>query len=418
MVALGEGQAPPAHRDLSSTRPAWVRYFSSKPTVQDAVIAALLAAASIWGVLAHIQVDIPEGGSEAANRSLDALGIGLILLQTIPLAWRRRAPLPVLSIVAAALFLFSLLDYPRSLAAFGFLMALYTVAAHRDRRTSVPAGIGCALVVLLILLMSKEALEPDAFIAEYLLLGATWFLGDSLRARRGQVVLLEDRATRLEREREDRAQRAVAEERRVIARELHDVVAHNVSVMVAQAGAAQRIFDAQPGEARDALSAIEEMGREALVEMRRLMGFLRTDTDDEAARSPQPGLNNLEVLVKQVREAGIPVSLKIEGDPRPIPAGLDLSAFRIIQEALTNVLKHAGPARVEVVVRYRQDHLEILVADDGTGLHGQPDSLRPRYGHLGMRERVALFGGELRTGERPGGGYEIAASLPLDEEAS
>jgi signal transduction histidine kinase len=410
------GMAPPGHDGAG--RYAWVKSLSMKPLAQDTLFAVLLTAASLVGVVTHFHVDIPEGGSDGPGRSLDALGIGLILLQTMPLMWRRRAPVLVLAVTAAALFLFSVLGYFRSLAAFGFLVALYTVAAHRDRRKSVPAGVAAGVVVFLILVTGKEPLEPDALIAACLFVGAAWFLGDGLRIRRGQVVLLEDRATRLEREGEEVTQRAVGEERRVIARELHDVVAHNVSVIVAQAGAAQRIFDTQPVEAQGALGAIEELGREALVEMRRLMGFLRTDTDDEATRSPQPGLNNLEVLVRQVREAGIPVMLKIEGVPQPVPAGLDLSAFRIIQEALTNIVKHAGPARAEVVVRYEEARLEILVADDGTGPNDQPDGPRPRYGHLGMRERVALFRGELRTGPRPGGGYEVAASLPLNGGAS
>lgn len=419
MVGVEQGQAGTASPRHSGAPPVpWTRHLFAKPLMQDTLIAVLLTGASLVGVVTHLQVDIPEGGSETAGRSLDALGIGLILLQTMPLAWRRRAPVPVLSVTAVALFLFSLLGYFRSLAAFGFLVALYTVATYRERRTSIPAGIGCAAVILLILLMGVEPLEPDALMAEYLFLGTAWFLGDSLRIRRGQVVLLEDRATRLEREREEQTQRAVAGERRVIARELHDVVAHNVSVIVAQAGAAQRIFGTQPGEALGALGAIEHMGREALVEMRRLMGFLRTDTDREATRSPQPGLNNLETLVGQVREAGIPVMLRIEGTPRPVPAGLDLSAFRIIQEALTNIVKHAGGARAEVVVRYGESRLELMIADDGAGPDKDLASTRPRYGHLGMRERVALFGGELHVGAGPSGGYQVAASLPLDGRTS
>lgn len=419
MVAVEQGQAGTANAGHDGAGPyAWAKSLSSKPPVQDSSLAVLLTAASLVGVVTHLQVDIPEGGGDVAGRALDALGIVLILLQTMPLAARRRAPISVLSVTAAALLAFSLLGYFRSLAAFGFLTALYTVAAYRERRASIPAGMASGLVILVILMMGKEPLEPDALIAECLFLGAAWFLGDGLRIRRGQVVLLEDRATRLEREREEQTQRAVAGERRVIARELHDVVAHNVSVIVAQAGAAQRIFGTQPGEALAALGAIEHTGREALVEMRRLTGFLRTDTDQEATRSPQPGLNNLEVLVRQVQEAGVPVTLRIEGIRRPIPAGLDLSAFRIIQEALTNIVKHAGSARAEVVVRYGESRLELMIADDGSGPTSDPDITRPRYGHLGMRERVALFGGELRVGAGPRGGYQVVASLPLDGKAS
>jgi signal transduction histidine kinase len=261
--------------------------------------------------------------------------------------------------------------------------------------------------------------EPDTIIAEALIIGAAWSLGDGLRLRRGEVVQLEDRASRLEREREEWARQAVAQERRVIARELHDVVAHNVSVIVAQSAAAQRVAHDHPAEAVATLGAIEHTGRAALAEMRRLMGLLRTETDRWGARSPQPGLDNIEALIGQVRDAGLPVTLRIEGRPRSLPAGLDLSAFRIVQEALTNALKHAGPAQAEVVLSYEGHRLMVTVDDDGFGRNGNGGGIaRPRYGHLGMRERVALFGGTLTVGARAGGGYRVAASMPLDGESS
>jgi signal transduction histidine kinase len=388
----------------------------ARPMAQDALIAAVLTATSLIGVMAHLHIDLPESGAET-GRPLDPLGITLVLLQTVPLMWRRKAPVLILSLTTASLFVFSLLRYFPSFAALGSLVALYTVAAERNRRISIPAGIVGGLVVLLIVIVGEEAVELAAIIAECLIVGVVWFLGDSLRIRRAQMVLLEDRARRLEEERELQAQRAVAKERRVIARELHDVVSHNVSVIVAQAGGAQRIFATQPEEAAGALAAIERLGREALVEMRRLMGFLRTEADRTGSRSPQPGMNNLHILVAQVVRAGVPVELRIEGTPRPLPAGLDLSAFRIVQEALTNVLKHAGSARAEVIVRYGEDRLELTVNDDGWG-QGVDGGSRSSYGHLGMRERVALFGGELLVGPRPGGGYRVAASLPLDREDS
>jgi signal transduction histidine kinase len=389
----------------------------ARPMVQDTLIAAVLTATALIGVVAHLPVDLPEGGGDVVRRNLDPLGIALVLLQTVPLVWRRKAPVSVLSVTTGALFLFTSLGYFHSFASFGFLVALFTVAAYEDRRTSIRAGIAVAIVVLTILLIGREPVELDTIIAEYLIVGAVWFIGDGVRAQRGQVVQLEDRATRLEREQDELAQRAVSQERRVIARELHDVVAHNVSVIVAQAGAAQRIVDTQPAEASAALGAIEHTGRAALVEMRRLMGFLRTEIDRAVTRSPQPGLGDLDVLVTHVQEAGLPVTLRIEGTPRPLPAGLDLSAFRIVQEALTNVLKHAGPARASVVVRYEESRLWLTIDDDGFGPNGwRAGRSQPRYGHLGMRERVALFGGELRLGARPAGGYRVSVSLPLDGE--
>jgi signal transduction histidine kinase len=418
MPSVGELDAPirqGRHPPFASIG-AMTRVLFARPMVQDTLIAAMLTATSLIGVLAHLHVDIPEGATDIARR-LDALGIALVLLQTVPLVWRRKAPVLVLSVITASLFMFSLLGYFPSFVALSFLVALYTLAAERDRQTSIPAGIAGGLVVLLIAMVGHDAIEPAEIIAECLIVGAVWFLGDSLRIRRAQMVLLEDRAKRLEQERELQAQRAVAQERRLIARELHDVVSHNVSVIVAQAGGAQRIFASQPEEALAALAAIERIGREALVEMRRLMGFLRTEADRTVSRSPQPGMNDLHFLVSQVVKAGVRVELKVEGTPKPLPAGLDLSAFRIVQEALTNVLKHAGSARAEVIVRYGEDQLELTINDDGWGPHGDGES-RPRYGHLGMRERVALFGGELLVGPRPGGGYRVAASLPLDGEPS
>src|SRR5919198_620019 len=385
----------------------WSHLFG-RPMVQDGLTAAGLAIASMVGLIAHVPVEVLEGAGDVPLQGLDALGVGLVLLQTGPIVWRRTAPVPVLAVTLGALLTFSFLRYPPSLASFGFLVALYTVAAYRVRRVSVPAAIAGGMGALVIFFVPGRPVAPDALGAGYLIVGAAWFLGDGVRIRRGHVVQLQDRATRLEKEREERAEQAVTEERRVIARELHDVVAHNVSVIVAQAGASQRIFDSHPEEARAAIRAIEHTGREALVEMRRLTGFLRTEDDGTLARSPQPGLRDVPALVAQVEDAGVAVEYRVEGPPRALPAGLDLSAFRIVQEALTNVIKHAGAARATVVVRYSESRLEIRVTDDGLGPPGGPVSdSRPRYGHLGMRERVALFGGELRVGPGPGGGYQV-----------
>lgn len=397
--------------------PGAIRRVLSHPIWQDTVIAALLTTASLIGLLVHLHVDLPEGGADPVNQPLDTVGVVLALLQTVPLVWRRVVPVVVLAICSSAMFLFFFNGYLPSFASFGFLVALYTVAAHRGRRISIPAAFASAAVVLVIMLGSREPFELDAIFAEGLALGAVWFIGDGLRTKRTQVLTLEDRATRLEHEREEAAQKAVSEERRVIARELHDMVAHQVSVIVAQSAAAQRVIDAQPDEARAALGSIEESGREALVEMRRLLGLLRTDDDRPDVRQPQQGLDDIGTLLAQVREAGLPVSLTFEGRPRPLPAGLDLSAFRIVQEALTNVLKHAGQASATVVIRYGRSWLDLTISDDGSGTaRGDVDPFRARYGHLGMRERVALFRGSLRVGPRATGGYEVAARLPMDAD--
>ena len=394
-----------------------IRGALSRPLWQDTLIASILTTASLIGLLVHLHVDLPEGGTDARNPNLDTLGVVLALLQTVPLVWRRVAPVLVLAVCSLAMFLFFFLGYLPSFASFGFLLALYTVAAHRERKVSIPAAVASVVVVLLLLIGSKEPIELDAFFAEGLVVGAVWFIGDGLRTKRSQVTTLVDRTTRLEREREEAARKAVTEERRVIARELHDMVAHKVSVIVAQSAAAQRVIDDDPEEGRFALRSIEDSGREALVEMRRLLGLLRTQDDRPDVRDPQQGLDDIGTLLSQVREAGLLVRLTVEGAPRPLPAGLDLSAFRIVQEALTNVLKHAGPADASVVIRYAESSLHLTITDDGCGFDAEDaDPLRARYGHLGMRERVGLFGGSLRVGPRPGAGFEVVASLPLDTD--
>ncbi len=393
-----------------------LRSWWTRPIVQDASLAAILTATSLIGVVNELHVDLPEGGNDVASRSLDLLGIGLVVCQTVPLVWRRRTPLLVLSGISAALFLFMSLGYLPSFASIGFLVALYSAAAYCERPASIVAGVGSGVVVLLILLVGKEPVELDTVIFECLIVGAAWSLGDGLRMRRGQVLRLRDRAAQLEHDREVLAERAVAQERRVIARELHDVVAHNVSVIVAQSGAAQRIHGSHPEEALHALEAIERTGRGALVEMRRLTGFLRTADDHSESHTPQPGLGDVPDLVQRVRGAGLPVTLTVEGSVRTPPAGLDLSAFRIVQEALTNILKHAGPASSTVTIRYEERRILLTIDDDGVGTQRRPNDNRLRFGHLGMQERVALFGGWLRTGSSPSGGYRVDACLPLDDD--
>jgi signal transduction histidine kinase len=247
-----------------------------------------------------------------------------------------------------------------------------------------------------------------------------WVLGDSLRTRRAYYAELEERAARLEREREAQAKVAVAAERARIARELHDVVAHNVSVMVVQADGAAYVLDTAPEQSREALATISDTGRQALAEMRRLLGVLRTGEPARAgdAYVPQPGVDQLADLVDQVRGTGLTVDFKVEGTPRPLPSSVELTAYRIVQEALTNTRKHGGPS-VEANVRltYGDGELALLAEDDGRGAQrelyedGGADGLG--QGLIGMRERVGMVGGRLRAGPRPGGGFRIDAVLPL-----
>jgi len=243
-----------------------------------------------------------------------------------------------------------------------------------------------------------------------------WVLGDSVRYRRAYYAALEDRAARLEAERDAQAQVAAATERARIARELHDVVAHNVSVMVVQADGASYALDNDPGKAKEALAAIAATGRQALAEMRRLLGVLRHDDGTDPGRAPLPGIAQLGELLEQTRAAGLPVTLTVEGVPQPLPDGAALAAYRIVQESLTNTRKHGGPqATAQVTLRYLEDALVLRITDDGQGPVTVPDGAG--HGLNGMRERVAIYGGWVQAGPRPGGGYHVTARLPFQPPA-
>ena len=333
---------------------------------------------------------------------------------TVPLAWRRRAPIPVLFTISVAILLGSLLskhaDGMPFVAFLALILAFYSVGAHcADRRGLLAAGGGIALLLGYDLAHGGLGQAHGSRPGAALIFAIAWLVGREVRRRRRELTLLHERAARLEQDQEEQARAAVAEERGRIARELHDVVAHSVSVMVVQAQAGPRLLG-EPDRARGAFRSIEASGREALVELRRMLGILRTG-DEELAIGPQPGLGSLESLVEQVRDAGLPVELRVEGDPLQLPPGVDLSAYRIVQEALTNVLKHAGRAHAEVVVRYGPSELELRISDDGSDA---PVSVNGSgHGLIGMRERVALYGGALEAGRRTDGGYAVRARLPL-----
>jgi signal transduction histidine kinase len=249
----------------------------------------------------------------------------------------------------------------------------------------------------------------------YLSFGLAWLIGDNLRVRRAYTRELETRAAELEIEREEKAIQAVTEERARIARELHDVVAHYVSVMVVQAAGARRIADKDPVAAKGALEAVEAAGRTALAEMRRMLEVLRAD---DQGMGPQPGLGEIDRLIQNVRDAGLPVEYAVEGEACCLPAGMDLAAYRIVQEALTNTVKHGGKATARVTVRYTEDTLEIEVLDDGRGAAAPLLTIAEGGGHglIGMRERVGLFGGELHTGPVLTGGYRVYARMPIEPD--
>src|SRR5438874_341938 len=377
-----------------------------------------------WGdaVLALVfvistQIDL-WGHEPSTLRVVGGRGVlaALLLLVTLPLAVRRRIPAVTLLTAAGALVLGAfLVSHSKGLPIGVFLailLAFYSVGAHcDDRRSPLVAAVAVTAIAAAALAgpgtFSAGGTRPSAWLA----FAIAWLVGRDLRRRRLRVVELEDRAVQLEREREEQTQLAVAEERGRIARELHDVIAHAVSVIVVQAQAGPHLMG-DPQRVVGVFRAIESSGRDALVELRRLLGILRSD-DQQLAIGPQPGLSSLQSLVEQVRTSGLPVELRIEGDPVHLPAGIDLSAYRIVQEALTNVVKHTEDAAAEVVIRYQAHALELDVVDDG---RGQAKS-RNGSGHglIGMRERVALYGGTLEAGTRDGGGYAVRARLPFKD---
>jgi len=247
-------------------------------------------------------------------------------------------------------------------------------------------------------------------VAVLLLFLVAWVLGDRMRARRAYTAALEERARQLERERERDAEAATVAERTRIARELHDVVAHGVSVIVLHARAAKEVMGTDRAAAQRSLELIENTGRQALTELRTVLGALRTDDSERDERQPQPGLADLDRLVTEVREAGLSVELVTEGEPRPLPPGVAVSAYRIVQEALTNTVKHSTADKARVVVRYGDEQLLVHVTDDGPPRHATTGT---GHGLVGMRERVSLFGGRLEVGPRGDGGFDVLAVLPV-----
>lgn len=388
--------------------------------LQDHPFAAdVLLAVIVMAITLPQQWQTPPGNEGIVFRDPNAVGFTLSLLASAPIAWRRRAPLTVLALTGFGAAGYELAGFATSIAPFGMLVALYTVGAHCDRRDSRIAAALSGLALTIVLAGVRWDVTIGNIISNFTLFGTAWLIGENLKTRRAYVASLEERAERAEETRAAEAQRAVAEERTRIARELHDVVAHSMSVMLVQTGAARRVLATDPVQAAAALQAVEATGRDAMKEMRRLLGVLREDSAP-ASLAPQPSLDGLEALVAQFAEAGLDVSLTLEGATRPLPAGIELSAYRIVQEALTNALKHAGPGvSVVVTVGYGDDGLDVRVLDDGRGAAAVAvGNGSGGHGVLGMRERVDVCGGHLVAGPRAGGGFEVHARLPVVEEAT
>jgi signal transduction histidine kinase len=346
-----------------------------------------------------------------------ALGYALVLLHTLPLVARRRFPGAVLAVCVASGLAFAALFMPPVFLGPAMLVAVYSVAAYGSRWVSL-AGLAVAELGLAAVWFTPAMLERSTFLLFMGIIAVAWVLGHFVGDRQVYAAQLEERTAELQRAREELARRAVVEERLRLARELHDVVAHAMSVIAVQSGVGAHVANTQPKEAAKALAAIEATSRAALTELRRLLGVLRQADEPRGDLAPVPGLADLEGLLAEVAKAGLAVKLRVNGTRPPLPAGVDLSAYRIIQEALTNVVKHAGPARAQVTIRYRDQDVTVEVTDDGRGAVTAAGDGRVGTGHglIGMRERVQAFGGDLEVGPRPGGGFRVAARLPLTAE--
>ena len=390
-------------------------------TFRDSVLAVLVAAVSLLLLARDPGRWDAQGMSAGPVRPADAFAVVLTLLMCVPVVARGRWPLAGLCAALVPETLLIALGYTAGMSGVAVLVLLYSVASYRGLAAAL-----CALLLALVVYVVGAVADPMAgpvagpisvtrwndHLVAVVVLAAVWGAGRSLRLRRAYLEELKDRAARLERARAADTRAAQAEERSRIARELHDVVAHHVSVMTVQAAAARKVLAADPELAREALSAIEQTGRTAMAEMRGLVGVLRADA--RAELGPQPGTRDLPALVEQMREAGLATSLSVEGRPGQIPAGVDLAAYRLVQEGLTNSLRHAGPrAGAVVTVRHRPGELDVRVEDDGLG--AAAPSERSGHGLVGIRERVALCGGILSIGPKAGGGFEVRARFPLKD---
>ena len=359
---------------------------------------------------AEIGVDQPWTSSAAA-RGIFAVLVGL------PLGWRRSHPLASLGAVVAVLgFQVVVVDPSVNFGTFvALIISIYSVARYADLRTSVVGAALMAALMVVVTVSGRGLSSPVEVVFPLFYLGAAWGLGRALRARERRTEELATLAERLRVERDQRARLAVAEERARIARELHDVVAHTVSTIVLQAEAADEIFERDPQRARQTLRTIQEGGRQGLVELRRLLGVLR---DQNLAANvppePQPAISDLAALAETMEKAGMQIQLRVEDDLDGLPAGLQLTAYRIVQEALTNTLKHAGPIAAEVDMARRDGALSIRVVDRGSG--GGRKGTEQGHGLIGMRERVAMFGGKVEAGFSEGGGFVVDALIPLEED--
>ena len=399
-VVRALGYRPPVKRIWHRLWPLSQRYWF------DALLVVALGLALAIAVL-----DLHKGGKYPGPRGPLWFDVLAVFAWVVPLFWRRRYPFLAPVAVCVAIAATSFVD--DRLVQDNFVPWLLGIAvAFLFGSLSQPRQAVTGLAILLGTGATVVHNDPIGTGGDYIWISlsfcVSWAVGFGLSYQFREADEARERAERLEREREEQAQLAVAEERARIARELHDIVGHSVSVMTVQTAGVRSLLEPDQEREREALQVVEQTGREALAEMRRLVGVLRRP-EEAPALAPQPSLEHLDKLVEQAREAGLPVELSVEGDPLELPAGVDLTAYRLVQEGLTNAIKHANARRAEVVVRYGDGHVDLTVTDDGGG-DGTGDS--GGHGLVGMRERISVYGGELEAGPRPEGGYRLHARLP------
>jgi signal transduction histidine kinase len=352
---------------------------------------------------------------DVAYTPRDGWAFLLIAVASAAMLFRSRAPMTVLVVSCVAVVILSANNYSEGALPAWLLVPAATVGARYPVRRVVAAGVFvAALLCLLLALENDRGFGPSTFAIQLALFSTAFTVGINLRSRAQRTEALQQRADALEETREEEAKRAVADERLRIAQELHDVLAHTLSVIAVQAGTGAHVIGSDPDEARRALENIATTSRASLAELRQLLGVLRTGADD-TAYVPAPRLADLDRLANDVSAAGVPVDVVVDGSPNGVTPGVELVAYRIVQEALTNVLKHAGPAHAHVHLGYQPGCLDIEVTDDGRGL---ASTGRSGHGLVGMRERVAMYGGTLQTGPAGGGGFRVVARLPYGEHAT
>ena len=398
--------------------------FSLRVLTQDVLLALFVTVMQVQGTVA---LAAARGTEQRSLTDVGYLGFTLLVAGGLVVAVRRVWPVPVFVTTAVASLVYYSLEFPDGYGWLGLMIALYTVAAYGDGRRSLAiAGVGTAVLATGWLYASADVEPREALGWVFFRIGVAVMsttLGESVRSRRVIAADAQERAELAERTREEEARARVDAERLRIAREVHDTVAHAIAIINVQSGVTAHVLDKRPEQAREALQTIEQTSSRTLQEMRAILGVLRGDDDDPV---PHAGLGQIDDLTAEARAAGLDVTLEVDSPPSPLPSAVDSAAYRILQESITNIIRHTGPTRVTVAVNPGLDHLEIRVTDQGrVASHGTPVRRpsgngtatvtrgKPGRGILGMRERCQLLGGDFNAEPTPGGGFEVKARLPL-----